>query len=202
MKKIIALDCDGVLIDYNAHYPTVWEAAFGEKLSVKNPGYHHAHNEYDCTFEDQEQKSRFYSAFDGKQWENMPVISDAFDACNELVSMGYELVCVTSMPEEFLEFRERNLKLHNFPISKTYAVGRDRSRSVYNPKLEALLEINPVAFVDDYAANFINMEETKIHRALIYRNQPDSPSKNWLHLANSTHTNLQDFVDFWRMTHA
>jgi beta-phosphoglucomutase-like phosphatase (HAD superfamily) len=35
-KEIIALDCDGVLLDYAAAYPAAWKAAFGEDLVLKN----------------------------------------------------------------------------------------------------------------------------------------------------------------------
>jgi phosphoglycolate phosphatase-like HAD superfamily hydrolase len=127
----------------------------------------------------------------------MPPLPDAYEACTKLTEAGYTLVCITSMPNEFTEARQANFRLHNLPIEKTIAVGRDRSRSVYNPKLDALLELAPEAFVDDYAANFMEMENTSIHKALIHRNQPDSPNTNIIHLADSVHTNLSAFVDFW-----
>ena len=198
MKKLIVLDADGVLLNYAASYKLVWEEAFGIKLELKNPGMFHAYNEYGCPFEDDVQKQKFYDHFTVKYWESMPLLPDALNACNELVSMGYDLVCVTSMPTEFQEARQKNFETHNIPILKTYAVGRDRTRPVYSPKLEVLLELDPVAFVDDYATNFMDLHETAIHKALIHRGQPDSPNVEHLHMADSIHENLQGFVDYWK----
>lgn len=197
-KEIIVLDCDGVLLNYNRAYPAAWEAAFGEKLVLKNPGMHHAFNEYDCPFKDDAQKAKFYEHFTGDLWATMPPLEDALAACNELVELGYELVCVTTMPSQFHEFRLKNLTLHNLPISRTFSLGRDKSRPAYNAKKELLLELKPVAFVDDYVANFFDLEDCGIHKALIYRNQSDSPNNDHLHLADSVHSNLQGFVDFWK----
>jgi hypothetical protein len=33
---VIALDCDGVLLDYSAGYGRVWELVLGEKVELKN----------------------------------------------------------------------------------------------------------------------------------------------------------------------
>ena len=35
--KTIALDCDGVLLDYNTAYSKAWFNVFGERLVLKNP---------------------------------------------------------------------------------------------------------------------------------------------------------------------
>lgn len=197
MSKILVLDADGVLLNYNRAYPKVWEAAFGVKLELKNPGHFHAFNEYDCLFESEEQKQQFYAAFTDEHWADMPVLEDAKAACDQLVEMGYELVCVTSMPHEFLEARQRNFALHDLPISRTFAVGRDKLKDTYNPKHQQIIELAPVAFVDDYVVNFWGLEGTGIHKALIDRLQPDSPNAD-RHIADSLHPNLQHFVDYWR----
>jgi 3-deoxy-D-manno-octulosonate 8-phosphate phosphatase KdsC-like HAD superfamily phosphatase len=197
-KKLIALDVDGVLLDYKKGYASGWEKIFGKKLISKNPEMFHAYNEYECAFENLEQKEFFFSSFKDEHWENMPALDGALEACNELVNMGYNLVCVTSMPIEFVSYRKKNLEKLGFPISETYAVGRDKNVPLYNPKKEKLIELDPVAFVDDYYANFINLPPS-IHNALIDRNQPDSPNKELnRELANSIHDHLYGFFEFWK----
>jgi phosphoglycolate phosphatase-like HAD superfamily hydrolase len=197
-KPIIALDADGVLIDYNQGYAAVWQAAFGETLTLKHPDMHHAFNAYDCVFRDDAEKAQFYGNFTAKFWTNMPILEGAREACLELVDMGYELVCVTTMPPEFEAERMQNFLSGGLPISKTYATGRDKSLPAYNAKEQILRKLRPRALVDDYAMNFVGLEGTSIHRALIYRNQPDSPNHEMLHIADSQHQNLHGFVDFWR----
>ncbi len=199
MSKIIALDCDGVLLDYNKAYPKAWFNAFGEVLERKNPGMFFAYNEYDCAFKNRAQKDEFYDCQGMDFWSNMEPLDGALDACFDLVYMGYELICVTSMPDRFLQPRIKNLNHLGFPISKTFATGRDRSITTpYNPKREVLLDINPLAFVDDHADNFLDLPGSGIHLALIDRNQPDSPNKDLMVHTNSVHNNLSDFVSFWK----
>lgn len=36
-KPIVALDCDGVLLDYNATFGHLYEKTFGKKVSIVSP---------------------------------------------------------------------------------------------------------------------------------------------------------------------
>jgi len=40
-KPIIALDCDGVLLNYSATFAQIYEKAFGKQLTLVSPKAHH-----------------------------------------------------------------------------------------------------------------------------------------------------------------
>jgi hypothetical protein len=193
-KKIIALDCDGVLLSYQQSYEIVWERAFGEKLSVIKANAYHANNMYGVEFKSESEKNKFFSFFTADVWESMPALPMAKEACDRLVHAGYELVCVTAMPQEYLLQREINLKKLQFPIHRVIATGRS---GLGFTKTKSLHEIMPIAFVDDLATNFIDLNPL-IHRAFIQTDAEDAPDPQLsLTLPASTHVSLDQFVDFW-----
>ena len=40
-KPIIALDCDGVLLDYNLTFPRIYEKTFGKQIEIVSPKSYH-----------------------------------------------------------------------------------------------------------------------------------------------------------------
>ena len=190
MSKIIALDADGVLVDYNEAYARCWYRAFGEKLTIKNRDAYYAYNQYDCKFTSDEQKAQFDLFKDTDEfWSDMGLFPEVFTACHILVNEGYELVCVTKMDNEFKAARVHNFVSYGLPISETYCV---------NDKRETLYKLQPLALVDDKDENFEGHEESMMHCALVDRNQYDSPNfahEDWR--ADSYHDSLRSFVDYW-----
>jgi len=188
MNKIIALDCDGVLLDYNEAYARCWKRAFGEKLTIKNRDAYYAYNQYDCKFTSDEQKAQFDIFKDTDEfWSDIGLLPGVYTACHILVNEGYKLVCVTKMDNKFKDARVQNFAAYGLPISETYCE---------DDKLETLLKLNPEALVDDKDENFRGLDKTDIHCALIDRNQYDSPNGN-LNNVNSYHASLRDFVEWW-----
>ena len=45
-KPIIALDCDGVLLDYQTTFAQVYEKAFGKQLTLVSPTSYHVSRDY------------------------------------------------------------------------------------------------------------------------------------------------------------
>ncbi|CAF1589136.1 unnamed protein product [Didymodactylos carnosus] len=96
----------------------------------------------------------------------MSTLEGALEACNLLHEAGYELICVTTMPEKFVEQRLRNLKQHGFKIDRV--IGRQvhhklpndflKHKDYTNPKKEAIEEVKPVIFVDDLKQNFRDIQ--------------------------------------------
>jgi hypothetical protein len=43
-KPIIALDCDGVLLDYHAAYAQIYKQTFGKELTVVSPNAYRVRN--------------------------------------------------------------------------------------------------------------------------------------------------------------
>ena len=91
--------------------------------------------------------------------------------------------------------RQSNLHKLGFPIDRVIATGNaDDTRS---PKADALHQLKPVAFVDDFLPYMLGVH-ADIHLALILRNQKGSPNAGeHLSKVTSTHGNLLDFARWW-----
>ena len=112
-----------------------------------------------------------------------------------LSNAGYELVCVTALESRFQKARLNNLKALGFPIRRVITTGHqegDRS-----PKADAIAQLQPVAFVDDYIA-YLRGIPAAVHAALILRAPNGSPNVgDDLKHARSIHQDLSDFADHW-----
>lgn len=193
MTKVIAIDGDGVLFDYNAVYPFVWRKAFGEDLIEVQPNSYHAHKQFAVAFSSDAQKAAFFDAFDDEAWANMPALPGAIEAVQMLFCHGYTLVCVSSMPEKFAKARFRNLRALGMPFERVIATGRGEGGG--NPKKSAIEALGPSFFADDLLDNFRDLS-TKTHTAWIDYKKPDSPSlsvvgQGW---HDSAHGSLLDFA--------
>lgn len=112
-----------------------------------------------------------------------------------LTRAGYDLVCVTALPQEFRQARERNLRLHGFPIDLVHAT--DDAMTPASPKAHTLNQLRAVAFVDDYLPYLVGVDPS-IHKALIMRGANGSPNlgEQLLH-ADSQHLDLISFARWW-----
>lgn len=145
-KPIIAIDGDGVLVNYNRAFGMVWKEHFKEDLTVVNPTAYHAHTYWGV--ESPEWGTPFWDVFAQIGWRNMPAMDKALEACHALVEAGYQLVCVTAIPADKHEDRLHNLKDLGFPIDEVIATG-SKFGSTENPKKAAIEQLNPAFFVDD-----------------------------------------------------
>lgn len=204
-SNVIVLDCDGVLKNYHSSYPKVWKKAFGEDLPVVNQKSYFAHKMYGLDFDyhhiggNNDIANKFFEAFGPDIWEDMDPLPGAIDACNRLVDAGFELVCVSSMPNdnEIVKARLRGFKKHGFPIDRLVSTG---GKLGFNPKVDTIIELNPIAFVDDLCSNFLGIPDT-IHKALIHLDHDDSPNIRYLDIATTQHENLTEFVEVYLSRH-
>lgn len=195
MKKIIALDADGVLLDYHAAYRFAWFRAFGDLPEVKDAQAYWPIDRWDIRTLEGDALTHFRAQFDQEFWSTIPAIDGAVEACRSLVEHGYELVCVSAIESEYEAARLANFKIHGFPIGRV--IGTSSEVKLEGPKAKALRELNAVAFVDDYAPYMTGVSQ-QIHKALVLRERNGSPnvSEN-LKLANSTHNDLLEFSTWW-----
>ncbi|CAF2127128.1 unnamed protein product [Rotaria magnacalcarata] len=175
-KPIIALDCDGVLLDSHATFAQIYEKVFGKQLTVVSPKSYHASTVYDVTFT-AEEKNRFYEVWDAEGWRTMPMIDGALQACNLLHEAGYELVCVTAMPTCFTEHRLENFRSHGFPIDRVISTGYDQENPKNNPKRNTIEAMHPVAFVDDLRRNFKDIQGVHTKFVFIDKECHDDPNQ-------------------------
>lgn len=195
-SKLIALDADGVLLDYNLAYAHAWEKAFGRLPRERDPNAYWAMDRWDVVRLMGDELDKFRGTFDEDFWANVPAIAGASAACDLLIRKGYHLVCVTALPKQFLRARTQNLKSLGLPIDEVYTV--EHSAGQVSPKAEVLFRLNPVAFVDDYLP-YMHGVSAHIHRALILREPNGSPNEGASgHVdVSSTHDCLLDFSRQW-----
>lgn len=194
-SRLIALDADGVLLDYHRAYARAWAKAFGEFPALKDPQAYSPWDRWDVQWLSGDRLKAFRAVFDFEFWSTVPAIFGAVEACQQLVQAGFELVCVSALHTEFAEARRQNLQALGFPIDTVIATGA--SASEISPKAAALHRLQPAAFVDDFLPYFRGVHEG-VHKALIHRAMNGSPN-TWPELANvhSQHLSLSVFADFW-----
>ncbi len=195
-KLIIAVDADGVLLDYHAAYRQAWHKAFGVLPKLKDPQAYWPWDRWNVTRLSLERQMLLKAAMDEEFWSSFPALPGAQDACIKLHAAGLELVCVTAVPHEYTDTRLENLKALGYPIERVFAAGAgdDANRSI---KADALEELKPVAFVDDFAPYFKGIPP-EVHAALVTREPNGSPNVGEnLALAHSQHLDLAAFAAWW-----
>jgi phosphoglycolate phosphatase-like HAD superfamily hydrolase len=195
-NPIIALDADGVLLDYNLAYAGAWKKAFGVYPKERDPQAYWAQDRWDVERLDGAWLERFRAAFDDEFWESLHALPGAIRACKDLSSAGYQLVCVSALPLQFAAARKRNLQRLGLRMP-VMATGKHVNGK--SPKADALNSLRPAAFVDDYLPNMAGVHPD-IHQALIVRNPNGSPNTDDALLSiniTSQHNNLKEFSDWW-----
>lgn len=194
-RGLIALDADGVLLDFNHAYGRSWERAFGVKPRLVNPNAYWAIDRWDVPRLSGPALDQLRSTFDEEFWTTVPAIDGAIDACHTLCEAGYELICVSALPVKFEAARLTNLQRLGFPINRVVAT--ENSQEGSSPKASALKILQPVAFVDDYLP-YLRGVHRDIHTALIMRDPHGSPNQgDELGLATSQHLSLAEFSSWW-----
>lgn len=194
--KTIVLDADGVMVDYRAAFPGVYRKAFGKEITLVRPDAYFATNAYGLPRLETgtPEGDKFFSHFGDEDWAALPALPGAVEACHLLHGAGYRLVCVTSMPSRFVEARRRNFETLGLPLSGMVATGRHGQG---NPKLEAIHDLQPVAFVDNLATNFEGLS-AGVHTALIEYGDYDSPNRLLdLSEVDTAHASLLAFAHWW-----
>jgi phosphoglycolate phosphatase-like HAD superfamily hydrolase len=192
---LIALDADGVLLDYSLAYAGAWEKAFGVYPRERNPSAYWPVDRWDVARLSGEHRMCLQNAFDEEFWAAIPPVKGALEACHSLSAAGYELVCVTALPPKWLAAREKNLRDHGFPITVVHAT--DNVATTASPKADTLNELRPLAFVDDFLPYFVGVD-SRTHRALVTRGATGPPNIGELLVnVDSVHVDLLSFANWW-----
>lgn len=201
-SPLIALDADGVLLDYHAGYAMAWQRAFGDTLAVRDPQGHHPMQYWDVPqLSAAGQQHLRQHGFTEEVWRAMPALPGAVLACEQLRALGYRLECVTALPTRWEQARAANLRSLGFKLDRVHAVGRERhgaEQVAGNPKRERIAALAPAFFVDDYLTYFQGIP-AGTWRALIDVRPHGSPNHDpSLEPAHSRHPSLLAFA-LWRM---
>jgi phosphoglycolate phosphatase-like HAD superfamily hydrolase len=194
-RPTIALDADGVLLDYHAAYRQAWFRAFKVLPDVRDKDAYWPIDRWSVRSLNGNELKYFRSFFDERFWRTIPAISGAVDACKRLKDAGFDLTCVSAIESKFRQVRFENLINEGFPIDAV--ISTDCDAHEISPKAQAIQKLNPVAFVDDFLPYHGGIP-SYIHKALILRETRGSPNVgNELKLIDSTHKDLPTFVDWW-----
>lgn len=196
-RPIIALDVDGVLLDYSSAYALAWQRAFGKHPTEVKPNAFWPHERWGIPWLEGEQLKQFKAQFDEVFWSTLPALPGTVEACHQLVDAGYELIAVTAIDSQWLRARMKNLQLHGFPILQVIATG-GAIHDQPNPKAEVINRIRPAVFVDDYPP-FLEGIHTDVHKVLIYPPQRGGNADEQIGLFESTHPTLNVFAQEWRI---
>ena len=194
-RPLIALDADGVLLDFHLGYAGAWERAFGARPRERDPLAYWPLDRWEVERLDHERRAHFRGFFDEPFWTSVPCMEGAVEACHRLHDAGFELVCVSALESQFESARLRNLRDHGFPIERVIATGNEPGER--SPKADTINELMPLAFVDDYLPYMRGVNE-RVHTALLTRAPNGSPNVGEeLRLARSVHANLAEFAEYW-----
>lgn len=194
-RPLIALDCDGVLLDFQLGYASAWARAFGRAPVERDPLAYWPIDRWEVEHLTPERRPLFRAAFDEHFWTTLPPIEGALDACHRLHGAGFELVCVSALDLEFETPRLRNLRNLGFPIERVIATGHHEGAR--SPKADSIERLDPIAFVDDYLP-YMRGLPGHVHTALVLRAPNGSPNTGAdMALAKSVHGDLADFADHW-----
>lgn len=195
MKPVVALDADGVLLDYHQAYRHAWRKAFGGLPELKDVFAYWPIDRWNVRRLEGDDLESFRRCFDYEFWSTIPAISSAVDPAVRLQDAGYELVCVSAVNTHFQAARLQNLRECGLPIERVIATAN--SAHNISPKASALNALRPVAFVDDYLP-YLSGISSDIHSALVLREPNGSPNiGEELVNAHSQHRDLADFVHWW-----
>lgn len=194
-KPLIALDADGVLVDFHHGYAEAWRRAFGERPAERDPRAYWPMDRWDVERLEGEARRHFWRYFDEEFWLNLPALPGAVEACHRLHDAGFDLVCVSALDVPWESTRLRNLRNLGFPIERVIATGHHAGER--SPKADAIAELRPEAFVDDYLP-YLRGVPDEVHRALVLRAPHGSPNEGpELSLAHTLHDDLAEFVAHW-----
>ena len=165
-RPLIALDADGVLLDFHLGYAGLWQRAFGTMPVERDPLAYWPIDRWSVDRLDETGRAHFRRHFDDLFWSSVPVIDGAVAACQRLRDAGFDPVCVSALDAEFEPARARTLRPSAFPIERVIATGN--AVGARSPKAEAIAALDPEAFVDDYLPYFRGIPGS-VHAALVLR---------------------------------
>lgn len=193
--SVIAVDADGVLLDFHRGYADAWRRAFGAAPAERDPLAYWPIDRWDVPRLDALQREYFRRFFDEPFWQSVPAIDGAIEACHRLADAGFELVCVSALELRYEAARLHNLRQLGFPIERVIATGNEAGER--SPKAAAIEALQPLAFVDDYLPYMRGMP-AHVHTALVLRAPNGSPNSGAeMALVKSVHQDLAQFARDW-----
>lgn len=140
----IVLDCDGVILGFDHHFPVVAQHALG-----RNEPLVRVNNEYNLALRYGLSKQELARVFDvfmehDLGWRGLPLLEGADAVIADLRARGHAIHMVTGIDETHKELRLQNLLTYGIEVDAIHCVGVGHSS-----KEQVIRQIQPIAFVDD-----------------------------------------------------
>lgn len=174
-KKIILIDADQCLLDFNQRIADIYESLFGRQPPIKNKDAFKAVNKYDFSNLSPEESLQLKTACSGENcWKKLPAMPGALDFINRHKA-DFDFVILTSMPPEYEEFRRQNLIELGIDFKEIFAVQRINDS---NPKEEKARETKAVFFIDDLVKNFKDIHDVPTEMIFLDHKYTDGANDN------------------------
>jgi len=152
----IALDIDGVLLDFDKHWRE-FASVFLQRDLVRLNNEYWLESRYGITKEDSD--AVWAAFFEQEKWATIEPYQCALDMIAILHGQGHEIVCVTAAPEAVevqrrMSLQHLGLEAHEIEFTGYHHEG--------NTKHEALTRHAPDIFVDDQLFNLSHGKECNI----------------------------------------
>lgn len=152
----VALDCDGVLLDFVSHFKNIGHAALGRPLEDLC-------NVYDLTKRfglSNDERSKIMNLLNTDSgWSDLPDLPGAISSAISLQEAGHRVIVVTAIDEAHKMSRLFNLATYGFRPDEIYCIGSHSGHT----KADVYKEEQPHAVVDDRLV-YLNEAKTTIVR--------------------------------------
>ena len=145
MNRIVALDVDGVLADFDGH----WRQCAELVLGLVVPQVHEDHQLRTRYGLNRQECDAVWRDYHDDEWSRLPLYAHAADLVYALEDLGCQVWAVTS-----IDVRHRAALAESLsgliPAGRIVCVGHAASASA---KADVLRDLGAVAFLDDHPAN-------------------------------------------------
>lgn len=169
MKPVLALDADGVMLNFHDHWVHLAQIRLDRPLPPLNRSYHFG-KRLGLSREEYDQCWDYFREANG--WSTVPAYPGVGTVL-DLLAQEFELVVVTGIPDNALKARKENFADLVLPLSRVYVTGhRD------NTKKQILEGLSAVAFVDDRLQHLQEASEAGIS-SLFWVDRRDEQDTDW-----------------------
>ena len=145
MNRIVALDVDGVLADFDAHWRQCAEQVLGRVVPQVHED-HQLRTRYGLT---RQECDAVWRAYHDDEWSRLPLYAHAADLIYALEDLGCTVWAVTSIDVRHRAARAESLA-GLIPSGRIICVGHAAPAGA---KANVLRDLCAVAFLDDHPAN-------------------------------------------------
>lgn len=143
-KAPIVLDCDGVILGFDAHFPLVGQHALGRDEPLAR-----VCNEYSLDLRYGLSRQDMMKVLDAYMehelgWRGLPLLPGADEVVADLRDRGHPIHMVTGIDDTMKQLRLENLRTHGIEVDFIHCVGMGHSS-----KEQVIRQIDPIVFVDD-----------------------------------------------------